>query len=341
MKNNNLLLTMLLIFCLLESCKNPAQVSTIDNYLQRRVETVLRTEASKSKPDSALVVIMSVKTGEVKSVVKITKSDSLRYTANYSETSINTPQEPGSIFIPFSIMAAMEESNVSLNDTVDTYNGMYNVSGRTFCDQNANQGGYHKITLEQSVLFPSNIGTIVTVGKAFNYSVKFIERLQKMSIIQSGYNIQDNKKMTPDMIASLSVGYDFNMTPLQILTCYNAIANDGKMMKAVFKTGQDSVINTRICSDKTIQAIQQTLCNKADKMLKEYGQVNKNKVAGMRGINHRPEISDKWYCCSYFPSYDPQYTCLVVLYKDRNYEDEHNVRKSILNVVNKIAENVK
>jgi cell division protein FtsI (penicillin-binding protein 3) len=333
---------MLLIVCLLVSCKKPAQVSTIDKDLQQKAETVLQGEAAKSNVDSALVMIMSVKTGEVKTVVKITKSDSLAYSAKYTEVSINTPQEPGSIFIPFSIMAALEESNVSLNDTVDTYNGMYNVAGRTFCDQNANHGGYHKITLKQSVLFPSNIGTIVTVGKAFNYSDKFIERLQKMSIIQP--KLFDNKKITPDFIASLSIGYDLKMNPLEILTCYNAIANNGKMMKAVFKTGQDSVINPRICSDKTIQVIQQTLCEKADKMLKDNNQVNKNKIAGTRGtsqyILHR-KIFDFKYCCSYFPSNNPEYTCLVILYRERNYEDDLNVRNSILNVVNQLAGSIK
>jgi len=332
--------SIIIIAAFFASCNKPAQVSTIDKDLQQKAEKLLRDEVAKSKVDSAVLIIMSVKTGEVKTILKITKSDSLTYLAKYAEASINTPQEPGSIFIPFSIMAAMEKSNVSLNDTVDTYNGMYNVSGRTFCDQNANHGGYGKISLRQSVLLTSNIGTIVTVGKAFNYSDKFIAQLQKMSIIQSGYNLQDNKKITPDLIASVSIGYNLKMTPLQILTCYNAIANNGKMMKAVFKTGQDSVINPSICSDKTIQVIQQALCEKADNMLKDNNQVNKNKIAGTRGTSQyilHPKNFDFKYCCSYFPSNDPEYTCLVIFYRERNYEENLNVRNSILRVVNKLA----
>ena len=342
--NKSNLITMIIIVAFQVSCKNPAQVSTINKDLQQKAEKILCIEAAKSKVDSALVLIMSVKTGEVKTIVKITKSDSLTYKAKHTEASINTPQEPGSIFIPFSIMAAMEESDISLNDTVDTYNGMHNVSGRIFCDQNANHGGYHKITLRQSIAFGSNIGTIVTVGKAYNFSGKFIERLQKMSIIQSGYNFQNNKKITPDLIASVSIGYDFKITPLQILTCYNAIANNGKMMKAIFKTGQDSIINPRICSGKTIQAIQQTLSEKADKMLKDNNQVNKNNIAGTRGTSKyilQNEISDFKYCCSYFPSKNPKFTCLVIFYKKRNYEEEFIVRNSILNVVDHLAGGIK
>jgi cell division protein FtsI (penicillin-binding protein 3) len=339
MRTRQLLSTISLIF-LLASCNKPISKSTINYSLQNNAEKILRTEAVKSNVDSAIVLIMSVKTGEVKTVVKITKSDSLTYSAKYTEASINTSQEPGSIFIPFSIMAAMEKSNVSLNDTVDTYNGMYNVSGRTFCDQNVNHGGYHKITLHQSILFTSNIGTIVTVGKAFNYSDKFIAQLQKMSIIQSEYNHQVNKKITPDLIASLSIGYDQKMTPLQILTCYNAIANNGRMMKAVFKTDQDSVINPHICSDKTIQAIQQTLCKKADQMLKDNNLANKNQIAGTRGTSQQhlnSGIFDFKYCCSYFPSNNPEYTCLVIFYRERNYEEDQNVRNSILRVINILA----
>jgi Cell division protein FtsI/penicillin-binding protein 2 len=342
--NKSHLILMIIIIAFWTSCKKSAQVSTIDKDLQQRAEKILRTEVVKSKVDSALVLVMSVKTGEVKTVVKITKSDCLTYSAKYTEASINTPQEPGSIFIPFSIVAAMEKSNVSLNDTIDTYNGMYNVSGRTFCDQNANHGGYGKISLGQSVLFTSNIGTIVTIGKAFNYSDKFIAQLQKMSIINSGYNLQITKKMTPDLIASISVGYNLKMAPLQILTCYNAIANNGKMMKAVFTTGQDSIINPHICSNKTIQAIQQTLCDKADKMLKDNNQVNKNKIAGTRGTSRyilHPKIFDFKYCCSYFPSNDPEYTCLVILYRECNYEEDLNVRNSILNIVNQLAGSIK
>ena len=338
--NKRILIPMIIIVTFLASCKKPAQVSTIDKDLQQKAETILRSEVSKSKVDSALVLVMSVKTGEVKTIVKITKSDKLTYSAKYTEASINTPQEPGSIFIPFSIMAAMEEGNVSLSDTVDTFNGMYNVSGRIFLDQNANHGGYGKIPLLQSVMLTSNIGTIVTIGKVFNYSDKFITQLRKMSIIQPGYALEGNKKITPDLIADISIGYHLKLTPLQILTYYNAIANNGKMMKPVFKTGQDSVINSHICSDKTIQAIQQTLCEKADKILKDNGQENKNKIAGTRGTSQHillPKIFDFKYCCSCFPSNDPEYTCLIIFYRERNYEDDLNVRNSTLNVVNQLA----
>lgn len=325
----------------LTSCKRPAQVSTVDNNLQLKAENILRKELAQSNIDSALVVVMSVKTGEVKAMVKLAKSDSLTYSAKYSEESMNTPQEPGSIFIPFSIMASMEQGKIALEDSVDTGNGIYNVAGRIFMDRNANQGGYHKISLRQSVILTSNIGTIVTVGKAFNYSETFIKQLQKMSIIQSENNLQNNKKITPDLIANLSIGYGQKMTPLQILTCYNAIANNGRMMKAVFKTDQDSVINPHICSVKTIQAIKQTLCEKADQMLKDNNQVNKNKIAGTRGTSQQhlnSGIFDFKYCCSYFPSDNPRYTCLVIFYRERNTSEDLNIQNSTLSVVNHLAE---
>lgn len=325
---------------LLASCKRSAQVSTIDINLQLKAENILRKEVARSNIDSALVVVMAVKTGEVKALVKLAKSDSLTYSAKYSEESMNTPQEPGSIFIPFSIMASMEQGKIALEDSVDTGNGIYNVAGRIFMDRNANQGGYHKISLHQSILFTSNIGTIITVGKAFNYSETFIKQLQKMSIIQSENNLQNNKKITPDLIANLSIGYGQKMTPLQILTCYNAIANNGRMMKAVFKTGQDSIINSGICSHKTILTIQQTLSKKGDLMLKAIGQKNKNKIAGVRGTSVNfinSKTHDFKYCYSYFPSDKPQYSCLVILYRERNYQEDIKVQQKITWIIDQLA----
>lgn len=332
--------SIIIIAVFLISCKKSDQVSTIDKDLQQKAAKILLTEVAKSKIDSAIVLVMSVKTGEIKTVVKITKSDSLTYSVKHTEASINTLQEPGSIFIPCSIMASMEQSNISMNDTVDTGNGMYNVSGRIFRDRNANNGGFGKISIEQTMLLNSNIGTILTVGKTFNYSDRFISQLQRMSFINRNYNLPSNKKLTPDLIASISIGYDFKITPLQLLTCYNAITNNGRMMKPVFTTGEDSVINPHFCTGKTILAMQQTLCKKGDLMLKEIGQINKNKIAGARGTSVHlinSKICDFKYCCAYFPSDKPKYSCLVIIYRERNYQDERMIQQHISKVINLLA----
>lgn len=331
----------IIIAVLLTSCKKSVQVSTIDKDLQQKAEKILLTEVTKSKVDSAIVLVMSVKTGEIKALVKVTKSDSLTYSAKYSETSINTPQEPGSIFIPFSIMASIEQGNVSLEDSVEIGNGVYEVAGQLFRDRNANQGGFGKISIIQSVLLTSNIGTILTVEKAFNYSNKFITQFKNMSIVQKQFNLQNKKELTPDLIANLSIGYGLKMTPLQILTCYNAIANNGRMMKPVFITGQDSVINPRICSDKTIRSTQQMLVKKAGIMMEDIGQKNINKIAGTRGTavhNINSKIYDFKYCYSYFPSDKPKYSCLVIIYRERNYQDERILLKHITKTINQLAD---
>ncbi len=339
-------ISIIIIIAFLASCGKAKNYSTIDKDLQQKAEKVLRAEAASSHVDSAIMLVMEVKTGEIKVMVKITKTESATYSSTYTEASMNLPREPGSIFQPFSVMAAMENSQISLEDSVETENGIYAVDSGIFKDNNSNKGGYGKITVRQSLLFPSNIGVLKTVLNSFDNLNKFEAQLDKMSVLHSNDIVTSDsvKAHTISQMGMMSIGYNFKMTPLQLLSSYNAIANNGRMMKAIFKTGQDSIINPHICSDKTIQAIQQTLCEKADMMLKDNNQVNTYKIAGIRGTsqyNLPPKIFDFKYCCSYFPSNKPEYTCLVIFYLERNYVEELNIRNSILTVVNQIAGSLK
>lgn len=349
---NKLISVSIIFFTIfLASCHKPDQESTIDMDLQQKAEKVLRTVIAKSKADSALVLVMSVKTGEVKAVVKLTKSDSLNYAAVYSESSVDTPHEPGSIFIPFSFMAAMEEGNVSLNDSLDTGCGIYQTpSSIIFKDNTSNKGGYGKISISQCITLPSNIGAIKTIERIFNNdSKKLAARLNKMSIDQqvklnSHFINKSENTETGSYIDGFSIGYGILMTPLQILTCYNAIANNGKMMKAVFNSGEDSVINSQICSAKTISAIQQVFREKCDKLFQYNDMQNKNNIAGMSGTSQMSKDSivyDSKYFCSYFPSNNPECTCLVIFYRKRNISENLIVQKSILKIVNQLAGDMK
>lgn len=195
MKNTIILLISIATF--IACAKQKAeQVSTIDSTLQVRVDSILQNKLSELNATVGQVIIMEVRTGEIKVSVG---SDSIL-------------QESGLVRIA-SLLAVLETKAVKLSDTIDVGNGILAIGKDTLCDHNWHRGGYGKITVEQGFGLASNIANYKIVKKAFENEQAFTEALAKY-----GYQVKDTS-----LVYNPS-GYGVFTTPLQNLTFYNAIA---------------------------------------------------------------------------------------------------------------------
>lgn len=192
MKNTVILLISIATFIACTKQK-AEQVSTIDSTLQVSVDSILQNKLSELNATVGQVIIMEVRTGEIKVSVG---SDSIL-------------QESGLVRIA-SLLAVLETKAVKLSDSIDVADGVLAIGKDTLCDHNWHRGGYGKITVEQGFAFSSNIANYKAVRKAFDNEQAFAEALTKY-----GYQVKDTS------LVYNSLGYGILTTPLQNLTFFN------------------------------------------------------------------------------------------------------------------------
>lgn len=202
MKNTVILLVSIatLIACTKQKAE---QVSTIDQTLQVRVDSILQNKLSELDVTIGQVIVMEVQTGEIKASVG---SDSIL-------------QESG-LVCTVSLLAALETGKVKLSDTVDVADGVLAIGKDTLCDHNWHRGGYGKITVEQGFGVASNIANYKIVKKVFENEQAFSEALAKY-----GYQVKDTS------LVYNPLGYGILTTPLQNLTFFNSIAKSNTAIK--------------------------------------------------------------------------------------------------------------
>lgn len=172
------------------------RISTIDSTLQVKIDSILQNRLSELNATSGQVIVMEVRTGEIKASVG---------------TEL-TPQESGLVRTA-SLLAALETKAIQISDTVDVGNGILTIGKDTLLDHNWYRGGYGKITIQQGFGLSSNIANYKTAKHTFKDAQAFAKALAKY-----GYQMKDTS-----LIYNPS-GYGVFTTPLQNLTFYNAIA---------------------------------------------------------------------------------------------------------------------
>lgn len=319
-------------------------VTTIDVNIQDVAENALLEQLLKQDAHHGCVVLMEVKTGQVKAIANLTRSSEGKYGEQYNYA-VGESTEPGSTFKLASLIAAMEDGYIELDDSIETGNGVYKFYDQKMYDSHV--GGFGTITVKQVFEKSSNIGVAKIIND--NYAKnpqKFIDRLYKMNLNQK-LDLEIFGEGTPHIKSAnnptwsgislpwISHGYEVSLTPLQILTFYNAVANDGVMVKPQFvqeirkmgkivQTMEPQIINPAICSKQTII--------KAKKMLEgvvENGTAKnlKNadyKIAGKTGTaqifnretgtyKNKKNMSYQASFVGYFPADQPKYTCIVIV----------------------------
>ena len=223
---------------------------------------------------------------------------------------------------PISLLSALEQGKVKLNDSIDTKSGIVDINSYSLEDNNWRRGGNGKISVQQGFLLSSNIATYLTVKQAFG---KEYDRFYK-TIINMDYGLsQDSIKATLPIpnddisFAKFVNGKNQQITPLQILTFYNTIANNGKMVKPRFHKGETITIKEQITSKENIAIVQQLLMRKVKDGLAHQAYSDKVSIAGEQGTAIvKKDGNNTIYClqfCGYYPSDNPQYSIIVSLNK--------------------------
>lgn len=318
--------------------------TTIDVNIQDIAHHSLLGQLEKYEAEHGCVVVMDVKTGEIRAISNLARTSKGTYyeKLNYA---VGESHEPGSTFKTIAMMAALEDKVIDTSTIIDTKNGSKYFYGRTISD--SHRGGYGNISAAKTLEVSSNIGLATIIDDHYsNKPEKFLDRLSDWKLDETlGVSIIGEGK--PDIprpgarnwsrnaLPSMAYGYNLTMTPLQTLAFYNAIANEGELIKPRFIRAVKSfdknievfdkeVLVDKICSDKTLLEIKDILKNivirgTGKRMYSEtFSMAGKTGTARTDYANFEEWKKDKKYISSfagYFPADNPKYSCIVVIHK--------------------------
>ena len=322
-------------------------VSTIDVSLQDICEGILRKQLQDKNAQFGLAILMEVQTGDVKALVNLTR-DSLDHNQYKEELdyTMGAAMEPGSTFKTASIMVALDDGEITVNDMVDVGVGSVNWYGRRMSDSGSGAPGMLDVT--HVMMRSSNVGVSKLIDSHYHKQPeKFVEGLRRVGIGTSldlnmrGYRKpvilgpKENPRWADTSIPWMSIGYGVMVAPIQTVTFYNAIANNGKMVRPRFAraTARDGkiveefpveVIKEQICKPETVKQIQEILkkvvngdgqpgssCTGKNARNKYYSVSGKTGTAQVVVGGHYERSLHYTTFCGYFPSDAPKYTCIV------------------------------
>ena len=315
-------------------------ISTIDVYIQDIAHHALLKQLEIYQADHGCVVVMETKTGEVKAISNLGRAEDGTYfeTQNYAVTESH---EPGSTFKLLDLIALLDDKKVDSSKVYDTNGGVVKYYGKSVRD--SHKGGYGKISLARGFELSSN--TVMVQAVQENYKdnpSQFVNRIDSYGL-NKPLGLQffgEGKPKIPQPGTSdwsgialpwMAYGYGVSVTPLQTLALYNAVANDGKMIKPFFvkeiiewnktiKKFETETINEKICSDETLNKVKAILENVVKKGTGSKLYSPNFSMAGKTGtvqMNYRDK-SKLYYASSfvgYFPADEPKYSCIVVVHK--------------------------
>ena len=319
----------IIAFIGLASCQSKQEtielMSTIDSTLQVKVTSILENKLSELNALSGQTIIMEVQTGHIKAMVGLESTDS----ANYQPCENFSQAYESALIHPISILAALETGKVKLADTVDVGNGSYSIQDRELKDHNWHRGGYGEISIKQGLASSSNIAVYKTMEKAFgNNAQAYFNLLNNMSYgkpdsIAGIANLKPAYFVTPKdsgwsdtAFAWFCIGYNQTITPIQMLTFYNAIANSGKMVQPQLYKDSTTVINPQIASQANIDSLKQALEYVVTDGLGQPAKSDKVQIAGETGTVQLENGNYIVEFCGYFPANAPQYSIIVSIHKD-------------------------
>ena len=321
-------------------------ISTIDINIQDIAHHGLLAQLEKYKADHGCVIVMETKTGEVKAISNLGRTPEGKYyeRLNYA---IGESHEPGSTFKLMSMVAALEDKVIDTSTVFDTEKGTWRIYKNTVRD--SKHGGYGKITAAKAFEVSSNTAFAKMIHNNYKDNPeRFVNRLMSMGLHKElGLPVKGegkpvirypgDKGWSGISLAWMSHGYEVSLTPLQTLTFYNAIANDGEMVKprlikeelnTTIQKFSKEVMNPAICSKETAVQMKALLKNVVEQ---PWGTGHRLyspnfSMAGKTGTAQKNYVSkdpDKLQYIStfagYFPADEPKYSCIVVIHEpDRN-----------------------
>ncbi len=324
-------------------------ISTIDVYIQDIAHHALLKQLRAFNADHGCVVVMETKTGNIKAISNLGKNpqsankaaDSTYFeTTNYA---IAESHEPGSTYKLADLMTLLEDKKVDTSAVFDSQGGTIMYSGKKVRD--SHEGGYGKISLAKGFEVSSNTVLVQAVYNNYkNDPAQFVNHLNSYGLNKPlGLPIKGegipyipqpgDKNWSAISLPWMAFGYGVSITPLQTLTFYNSVANNGVMVKPQFvseikewsktiKKFNTEVINPKVCSNETLLKLQAVLKNVVKKgtgsklYSKDFSMAGKT---GTAQANYAKNGGvDKHYISSfvgYFPAEEPKYSCIVVVHE--------------------------
>lgn len=318
-------------------------IATIDVNLQDMAQRALEKQLILSDADNGCVILMEVATGEIRAVANFTKDTDGVYREKFNYA-IAQSAEPGSTFKLASYLIALEDGVIDTNTMIETGNGTYQVHRHTIRDTRA----YGTITAKHAFEVSSNTAITKVINTHYRENpASFTKKLHALGLNEPlGLQIPgegnpliktlDSKSWSGLSLPQMSYGYELKMTPLQMLTLYNAVANDGVMVAPLFvkeirhlgntvEMFKSRVINPKIASARTIRKLQDML---AGVMIEGTGKNLRSDLYTSAGKTGTAQMADgsggyrnRRYQSSfagYFPVENPKYSMIVVIQNPRN-----------------------
>ncbi|WP_016989696.1 penicillin-binding protein [Flavobacterium sp. ACAM 123] len=317
-------------------------ISTIDVYIQDIAHHALLKQLQEYEADHGCVVVMETETGKVRAIANLGRANDGSYyeTTNYA---VAESHEPGSTFKLVDLMAILEDKVADTSTVYDTNGGEIRYSGKAVRD--SHKGGYGKISLARGFELSSNTVMVQAVYENYkNNPSKFVNHVNSYGL---------NKKLNMDFegegrpfipqpsdkswsnisLPWMAFGYGVSVTPMQTLAFYNAVANNGVMVKPQFVSEikewnktivkmEKEVINPKICSTETLLKLKAVLKNVVKRgtgsklYSKDFSMAGKT---GTAQVNYAKDGGAGQYYASsfvgYFPADNPKYSCIVVVHK--------------------------
>ncbi|MCP4521118.1 MAG: transpeptidase family protein [Cytophagales bacterium] len=325
--------------------------TTLNVNLQDVVEHSLLGALEQYSAKYGCAIVMEVETGEIKAIANLSRKErgegnnkKVSYVEDYNYA-VGRSVEPGSTFKLASLLALFEDTDIALTDTIDAGNGFYDFSsnGKAVMTD-SKSGGYGKITIQRGVEVSSNILISKLVNEHFGANAsarqRYLNYLDKFQVTKdlsfeikgsSAPTIKEVKDWSPTTLPWMSIGYETQMTPLQILTLYAGLANNGKILKPtlikqvtnageVIQEFEPTVLQEKICDDSTLKKV--TTCLEG---VVKNGTARRTvynpayRIAGKTGTSQKlvngKYQKDKHYTsfAGYFPVEKPKYACIVVV----------------------------
>jgi cell division protein FtsI (penicillin-binding protein 3) len=317
-------------------------ITTIDVKMQDFCEKAILDELKEINAIEGTVILMEVKTGDIKAMVNMTRCEDGEY-REVRNQAVSNLMEPGSVFKPMSFLVAFDDGKISMTETVDACHGIKQMYGRKMKDHNWRKGGYQILTIPECLEFSSNVGVSTVIDRIYHsHPEKFVNGLYRLGVAEDlhldipGYTPprirrpkKDGSNWSNTALAWMSIGYESQVPPISVLNFYNGVANGGCMMRprlvtAAMRNGEvireypTQVVRQRMCSSQALKNIQTCLRwvvsrglgkRAGSKNFSVSGKTGTAQVWGKGGFSLDYLVS----FAGYYPSEDPRYSCIVCI----------------------------
>lgn len=323
--------------------------TTIDIDLQEMAEKALREQlADNDFLEGGTAVVMETSTGAIRAIANMQKDKRGKFTESFNYA-IGYPSDPGSTLKLASLISLLEDGYVTLDTPIDGGDGRWKYYNKYFTD--TKRGGYGMLNVKSAFEKSSNVCFAKLMVEHYEkhpkdyinrlFDLKLVERLG-LDIDGEGYCTiwtPDDKKMWSAVsLPQMGIGYELLITPMHTLTFYNAIANNGKMVKPYFidnfqkdgiieKKFKPTILSGSICSKKTLTEVKKALRGVVENGTAKSIDDDRYQIAGKTGTAQRlignTYIDKNGYrkyqasFAGYFPADNPKYSCIVVIYSDK------------------------